>query len=745
MRLGQTTLNIGLIITLCFWTFINGVIAKELTLDDIFPTDRVLDVQITVAVEDWDTIRYQTRDFFSALHESRKISPPEAPYTYVDASVTIDGVAFPNVGLRKKGFLGSLSTTRPSLKIKLNHTDKDAEIEGLTNLTLNNNRQDIGLMSQFMGYALFNATGSPAPRCAYAKVTVNGMNLGVYSHVETVRKSFLRRAFGTDDGTLYEGPYVDFYEGWLGSFEHKTGNDSPGREKIQQLIEILEGDGKNIEGAIGELVDLDTFYTYWAVEGLLGFWDGYSGNNNNFFIYLNPETDKFHFLPWGADSLFSKHSKLQHHNKASAPISVKTQGLLTHKLYQQKSSRERYAKTMMGILENHWNEEELLAEVDRIDTMVKPHLVDAQRFFGDKDEGKSYSRALALRETQRFIRQRRADIMEEITDGMPEWRAFPSEPFVTRENDWAKRQEKDPGNDIWSAAAFGNVKAMKRHLANGVDINAQDSTFGGTALSSAALFGHTEIVALLLEAGADVNARNRDGGTPLHSAAFLGQYEAAKLLLENGADINIRNGDGGTPLDATGVDWETTRFIAGMLRIKIDEEKVETGRTKVVELLRQHGATIDTRSDSNALCNAVRSGDLRAVKEQLANGVDINAGDSEFGVNPLAWAALLDDMEIAKFLIEKGADINMKNRDGSTPLHSAAFLGRTEIAELLIQKGADVNPKNHREETPLDVSVVDWETTKFIAGLLAIKVDAEKVKAGRTKIIEILRQHGSEH
>jgi ankyrin repeat protein/spore coat protein CotH len=745
VKLGQTTLNIGLVTVLCFWLAVSSGIAKALTLDDIFPTDRVLDVQITVADEDWDKIRYQARDFFSALHESRKVAPPEGPYTYVNASVTIDGVAFPQIGLRKKGFLGSQSTTRPSLKIKLNHTDKNAGIEGLTNLTLNNNQQDISLMSQFMGYALFNAVGSPAPRCAYARVTVNGRNLGVYSHVETVRKSFLRRAFGTDDGTLYEGPYVDFYEGWVGSFEHKTGNDAPEREKIQQLIEVLEGDSKNIEGAIGELVDLDTFYTFWAVEGLLGFWDGYSGNNNNFFIYLNPTTDKFHFLPWGADSLFTKHSKLQHHNKAGAPISVKTQGLLTHKLYQQKSGRERYAKALMGILEKHWNEAELLAEIDRIDTMVKPYLVNAQRFFGDKDEQKTYSRVLALQETRQFIRQRRADITKEIADGMPEWKAVPDEPFVTRGDDWSKRREKFPGNDIWSAAAAGNIKTVKGHLAKGVDINAKDSIFGSTALSSAALFGHTEVVALLLEAGADVNARNRDGGAPLHNAAFLGQYETVKLLLENGAEVNIRNGDGGTPSDAAAVDWETTRFIAGMLRIRLDREKVETGRTKVVELLRQHGATTNTRSESNALCDAVRSGDLRAVKEQVANGADINAGDTEFGVTALSWAALLDNTEIAKFLIEKGADVNAKSRDGSTPLHSAAFLGRAEISELLIQKGADVNPKNYKGETLFDVSAVNWEAPEFIVGLLEIKVDQEKVKTGRTKIIGILRQHGSEH
>ena len=745
MKLGQTTLNIGLVTVLCFWLAVSSGIAKELTLDDIFPTDRVLDVQITVADEDWDKIRYQARDFFSALHESRKVAPPEGPYTYVNASVTIDGVAFPQIGLRKKGFLGSQSTTRPSLKIKLNHTDKNAGIEGLTNLTLNNNQQDISLMSQFMGYALFNAVDSPAPRCAYARVTVNGRNLGVYSHVETVRKSFLRRAFGTDDGTLYEGPYVDFYEGWVGSFERKTGNDAPGREKIQQLIEVLEGNDENIEKAIGELVDLDTFYTFWAMEGLLGFWDGYSGNNNNFFIYLNPDTDKFHFLPWGADSLFTKHSKLRHHNKANAPISVKTQGLLTHKLYQQKSGRKRYAKALMDILEKHWNEAELLAEIDRIDAMVKPHLVNAQRFFGDKDEQKTYSRALALQETRQFIRQRRVDITKEIAGGMREWKAVPDEPFVTRGDDWSKRREKFPGNDIWSAAAAGSIKTVKQHLAKGVDINAKDSIFGSTALSSAALFGHAEIVALLLEAGADVNARNRDGGTPLHGAAFLGQYETAKLLLENGADINIKNWEGSTPWDSTAVDWETTRFITGLLRIRVDREKIEAGRTKVVELLRQRGATANTRSDGNTLCSAVRKRDLRAVKEQLAKGADVNIWDSEFGVTALSWAALLGHTEIAELLIGKGADVNARNQDGGTALHGAAFFGHTEIAELLIQNDAAVNARDDKGQTPLDVSAVDWEITEFIAGLLAMKVDEEKVKAGRTKIVGILRQHGSEH
>ena len=153
MKFSQTKLNIGLVTALCFLVAVNTVTAKELTLDDLFPNDRVLDVQITVADKDWDTIRYQSRDFVSALHESRKVKPPDSPYTYVDASVTIDGVEFPEVGLRKKGFLGSQSTIRPSLKIKLNHTNKKAGIDGMTDLTFNNNQEDVSLVNQFMGYA----------------------------------------------------------------------------------------------------------------------------------------------------------------------------------------------------------------------------------------------------------------------------------------------------------------------------------------------------------------------------------------------------------------------------------------------------------------------------------------------------------------------------------------------------------------------------------------------------------------
>ena len=429
---------------------------KTLAIDDIFPSDRVLEVKITVDLKDWDTIRRQSRDFETALADRRQYHPIDSPYTYVEATVSIDGVVFPRVGVRKKGFLGSLNSNRPSLKVKLNHVHKTGQIDGLTNLTFNNNQQDVSLISQFMGYSLFRTAGLPAPRCAYAQLSVNGQSLGVYSHVERIHRPLLKRSFGNDDGVLYEGTVVDFFEGWTGSFEKKLGKDKVGRQKIEQLIQVLKRNSQSIETAIGELVDLNSFYTFWSMEGLLGFWDGYSGNSNNFFIYLNPETDKFHFIPWGADSLFERFSPIRDDKKD--PVSVKTKGLVAHKLYQLESGRHRYGQALKRLLEDYWDEKTLLAETERIEALLKPHLLISQssevglegvedkvrkrkkttkkekaKAEPEKSEGhQSVDEFVqSLEEKRVFIRQRRVEITGEIADGMPKWDVEPEQPFVT--------------------------------------------------------------------------------------------------------------------------------------------------------------------------------------------------------------------------------------------------------------------------------------------------------------------------
>lgn len=100
------------------------------------------------------------------------------------------------------------------------------------------------------------------------------------------------------------------------------------------------------------------------------------------------------------------------------------------------------------------------------------------------------------------------------------------------------------------------------------------------------------------------------------------------------------------------------------------------------------------------LQTAVMSGNLEVVKQHIAAGTDLNKKDQMSGSTPLIAAATFDQKEIAKALIDAGADLSIKNNDGATPLHVAAFFCRVEIAQALLDANADKNVKNNFGATP---------------------------------------------
>lgn len=151
----------------------------------------------------------------------------------------------------------------------------------------------------------------------------------------------------------------------------------------------------------------------------------------------------------------------------------------------------------------------------------------------------------------------------------------------------APHLEELAAEDIWLAAASGNIEAMRTNIEGGAEVN-QRNDDGAALLTVAAIFGHDEVAALLLEAGAEVNARNpQNGATALHAAAFLGHAAVVQTLLAAGAEPSLANDTGGTAIAAARLDWPTTRYVAGMLQIPPgDEASVMAGKAAVVELLR---------------------------------------------------------------------------------------------------------------------------------------------------------------
>ena len=115
-----------------------------------------------------------------------------------------------------------------------------------------------------------------------------------------------------------------------------------------------------------------------------------------------------------------------------------------------------------------------------------------------------------------------------------------------------------------------------------------------------------------------------------------------------------------------------------------------------------------------AIWEAVNDGDFKEVKRLVARGSEINSRHPESGNTPLGQAVTYGHLDIAKYLIEKGARVSGSNRDGNTPLHIAAFFCDFDIARLLLEQGANRGKKNRRGENALDV-VSGWseQTANF--------------------------------
>ena len=427
--------------------------AKKLTAERLFAPDHVTDIKIELAEADWDMIRTQSRSFGEALSKelAKKI------FTYVKGNVTIDGVLIENVGIRKKGFIGSLSAERPSLKIKFSEYVDQSPVNGLDRLTLTNNKQHDGRICQFLSYKLFRESGTHAPRCGFASVSVNGKYLGIYSNVEAIKPEFLKNSFGDKSGALYEGTVTDFFPDYVAKFESK--NKRAKSQYIRAVVDVLDVDQMSNDELekLNRLVDVESFLKFWAMESLIGFWDGYCSNQNNYYLYRDPADEKFHFIPWGIDSAFTETSPLPPFR--IRPRSVHGKAILPNKMYRNEKIQANYQSTLMSFLDEHWNEEKLIAEVDRLEAMLQDHIVE---------ENKGFARA--LRSFRRFIKRRRKGIMGEFRDGNPELKRKDQKPVYLAEVGLAEAtfsttwKRSDPGKAVEGESASVLLKVNDKNV-----------------------------------------------------------------------------------------------------------------------------------------------------------------------------------------------------------------------------------------------------------------------------------------
>ena len=233
--------------------------------------------------------------------------------------------------------------------------------------------------------------------------------------------------------------------------------------------------------------------------------------------------------------------------------------------------------------------------------------------------------------------------------------------------------------------AWDNAKFL---VEKGADIETVDGE--GTPLALAAKYGGLELAKLMVEKGVDVRTRNPySGRTALHEAALQGRKSIVEFLIDKGSDVNAS----GTPGDTRTYGQIVGTPILG---------PAYRGHFEVVKLLAAKGADLNFRGDRwRSPVSAAAFGGHREIVEWLVNhGAEVNPFDHDHELEanhmPLLSAVDRGDIEMVRFLLEKGARVNAKaknqhkawNEGEKTALSVARRIGRSDIADLLIAHGA---------------------------------------------------------
>jgi hypothetical protein len=227
------------------------------------------------------------------------------PRNYVTGTLREAGAKeYVDVAIKLKGAAGSFRNIndRPALTINVGKFADGRTWKGLKKFHLNNSVQDESLACEYIGSRLFAVAGIPTPRAAHARVRLNGRDLGFYVLKEGFDTRFLRRHFFRADGNLYDGGFCLDLDAPL---ERDEGEGPDHKRDLQGIaLALRERDPQRRAALLSQAVDIERFITLMAMELMMGHWDGYTNNRNNYRVYFNPSNRLAYFFPHGLDQIF---------------------------------------------------------------------------------------------------------------------------------------------------------------------------------------------------------------------------------------------------------------------------------------------------------------------------------------------------------------------------------------------------------------------------------------------------------
>lgn len=219
-----------------------------------------------------------------------------------------------NVGFRLRGNTSRVSGKK-SFKVSFNSFENQ-NFYGLDKMNINGEHNDPSISRSKICWDIFRDFEVPGARCNPVELYINTEYKGLYVNVEHVDEEFIELRFGNKEGNLYKclwpadlnykGSNPDLYkEVYYGirAYDLKTNTTTDDYSDLANFIDILNNASlSSLPVELEEVFNVPGFLRYYAVEVFTGHWDGYAYNKNNYYLYNDPETELFHFLPYDPDN-----------------------------------------------------------------------------------------------------------------------------------------------------------------------------------------------------------------------------------------------------------------------------------------------------------------------------------------------------------------------------------------------------------------------------------------------------------
>jgi spore coat protein H len=406
--------------------------------EDLFQPGKVRTVQLTFTREQWRAIEPARTGHGSVGGEWLQGAPGKRnglaaargiEFHNVHADLAIDNTRFRDVAVRYKGngtyFDGD---GKFSFKIDFNEYVKGQNYGGITKLNLHSNVTDPSWMNEPLAYRLYRDAGVPAPRTGYARLTlvVAGQTrfAGLYSLVENVDGGFTDRALAAaKGGALFKPVSVSLFrylgEDWTKYDQTYDPKSSLTPEQKKRIIDftrlVTQAGDSEFASRLGEFVDLDEFASYMAVTVYLSDMDGMLGPGQNFYLYLNPKTRKFFFIPWDQDHSFGQFpfgGSQDQRTHLSIHKPWMGQKRFMERFFAVASFKSLYLKKLEEYSRTIFQPQRFAAQVDEIAAVIRPVVKEESKL--DRFERAVAGTSRSIVPIKPFVKLRTQSVIDQL-------------------------------------------------------------------------------------------------------------------------------------------------------------------------------------------------------------------------------------------------------------------------------------------------------------------------------------------